>query len=177
MLSLSVKLKIDKQMLFRASMDMFTKISTAFVFLIFGAVLVFPYFFVKAFSMQLTSVLSFVFLIITIICYVYKPLSYEISSSRIIIKRLVGSINIELSHVKEVKSIGKLAVFSTVRLFGVGGLFGYFGTFWNNKYGRMTYYATKRKGAVMIVTHKNALIVITPDDVDLFLEQFLKAKN
>lgn len=107
----------------------------------------------------------------------YKPISYEISNSRIIIKRLVGSINIEFSQVKEVKSIGELAIFSTVRLFGVGGLFGYFGTFWNSTYGRMTYYATNRKGAIMIITNKNIHIVITPDDVHLFLEQFLKTKS
>jgi len=70
---------------------------------------------------------------------------------------------------------GKLTY--SVRTFGVGGLFGYFGKFWNKEYGNMTWYATRRDKAIMIITKENKKIILTPDEVEKFINEFKEIKN
>jgi hypothetical protein len=55
----------------------------------------------------------------------------------------------------------------TIRTFGVGGLFGYFGKFHTPGIGHSTFYATQRKNKILIVTSNDKKIVITPDDNSL----------
>ena len=57
----------------------------------------------------------------------------------------------------------------TIRTFGVGGLFGYFGKFFNSKIGRLTMYGTRRNNTVLIETD-NKKIILTPDDPIEFLK-------
>ena len=62
----------------------------------------------------------------------------------------------------------------TVRTFGVGGLFGYFGKFANRALGSMTLYATRRNNYVLIITTDERKIIITPDEPISFVAQFNK---
>jgi len=59
-----------------------------------------------------------------------------------------------------------------MRLFGSGGLFGYFGLFWNREFGTMTWYATRRDQAIMIITSSHKKLVITPDETDAFMQAY-----
>jgi hypothetical protein len=55
----------------------------------------------------------------------------------------------------------------TIRTFGVGGLFGYFGKFHTPNIGHITFYATQRVNKVLIVTKQGKKIILTPDDIGL----------
>lgn len=56
------------------------------------------------------------------------------------------------------------------KTFGNGGLFGFYGEFKNDRYGYMTWYATKRSNYVMLETTEREKIVLTPDNVDMVTE-------
>ena len=57
-------------------------------------------------------------------------------------------------------------------MFGVGGLFGYYGNFVNSTLGSMTWYATRRDKAVLITTLENKKIIVTPDSPEEFVASF-----
>lgn len=57
---------------------------------------------------------------------------------------------------------------NTIRIFEVGGLFGYFGKFSNKKNGVMTWYCTRRNKLVMVTT-ENEKIILSPDGSEAFI--------
>lgn len=115
----------------------------------------------------------------SIIAYALSPTSYEIKEDRVIIHRPLKDLVIHRSEIEEVHQMedGKLA--RSMRLFGSGGLFGYFGLFWNREFGTMTWYATRRDQAIMITTSSHKKLVITPDETDAFMQAYaaLTTKN
>lgn len=58
----------------------------------------------------------------------------------------------------------------TIRTFGNGGLFGYFGKFYNAAFGKMTWYATRRNNYLVLSTSENGKIVLTPDNLEMAKE-------
>ncbi|MFM7328528.1 MAG: PH domain-containing protein, partial [Bacteroidota bacterium] len=52
----------------------------------------------------------------------------------------------------------------SIRLFGSGGLFGYFGKFRNSTFGTMNWYATRLGKFVVIILRSGEKFVVTPDD-------------
>jgi len=107
---------------------------------------------------------------IYIICYIFRPLKYIIDSGKIIIKRPYKDKVIELSSIKAVYTITKDSMGWVHKTFGNGGLFGYYGEFRCDRYGDMTWYATRRTNYVMLETHDHERIVLTPDNVDMVNE-------
>jgi hypothetical protein len=89
-----------------------------------------------------------------------------------IIHRPLKDVVIHRSAIVEVHQMedGKLA--RSMRLFGSGGLFGYFGLFWNREFGTMTWYATRRDQAIIIITSSHKKLVITPDETDAFMQAY-----
>lgn len=57
----------------------------------------------------------------------------------------------------------------SIRTFGVGGLFGYFGKYFNRTLGSMTWYATRKDNFVLILTNDDKKIILTPNEPDKFL--------
>jgi hypothetical protein len=78
-----------------------------------------------------------------------------------------------MTDLKNAVAVSKEDMRWTARTFGNGGLFGYYGKFWNKKFGTMTWYATKLNNYILIKTHEGKKIVLTPDNPQL-LEEVLK---
>jgi hypothetical protein len=57
----------------------------------------------------------------------------------------------------------------SVRVFGVGGFFGYFGKFANTKLGTMIWYATPKDNIVLVEMLNNKKIILTPDEPEKFV--------
>lgn len=68
----------------------------------------------------------------------------------------------------EVKSIDYKDLRFSVRTFGIGGVFGFSGSFTNKKFGEMTWNFTSKDNLVMIVTQKQKFVV-SPDNRTLFI--------
>jgi len=120
-----------------------------------------------------TGILIF-FVLTLVICYLYAPVSYSISSSDLTIIRRAHNKAIHLSEISEVQRITNEDLKGMIRTFGVGGLFGYFGRFYNSKLGHLIVFATQRKNQILIKTNNGKKIIITPDDASMI--ENLKAK-
>jgi hypothetical protein len=100
--------------------------------------------------------------------YAWSPRSYTISEGSIIVKRLIGSARIPVSGIREARIATPDDFRGCIRLFGNGGLFGYYGQFRTAKLGICTWYVTNQSHAVVVVTRAGTS-VFSPDDVDGFL--------
>ncbi|MFM7015747.1 MAG: PH domain-containing protein [Bacteroidota bacterium] len=81
------------------------------------------------------------------ITWMLHPTSYEITSDELLIHRPKGPIKIALS---DIKTIEKTDAGLSIRLFGSGGLFGYFGYFSSKKLGKHYRYTGNNEDLVCI---------------------------
>lgn len=110
------------------------------------------------------------FILFFVICltYAYSPRGYACEGPSITVKRLVGDVVIPLQGLREARAATKDDFRGCLRLWGSGGLFGYFGTFRTRKLGKSTWYVTNRRNAVVVVTDSRTAL-FSPDDVNGFL--------
>ena len=107
-------------------------------------------------------------LLLLVAAYAYSPTSYSISEGSIVVGRLIGNVRIPIDRIREARAATKDDFRGGIRLFGSGGLFGYYGLFLTSKLGRSTWYVTSRRHAVVVVTGAKT-VVLSPGDVDGFL--------
>ena len=113
------------------------------------------------------SMLAFSVILIYL-TYAYSPLGYEITPDYLIINRKLKPVMIALDKIREVKIDPQAASLKCLRLFGSGGLFGFFGTFYSGRLKVHKRYITSRKNSVLIVADKN--YVISPEKPELFVQ-------
>ena len=143
---------------FAASYDRTSKIISAVIAIIFVFVIL-------ATKSILVSCLAAV---LFIVAYAYSPRRYTISEDSIIVHRLIGSVRIALDGAREARPARSDDLDGAIRLWGNGGLFGYYGLFRTSRLGKCWWYVTNRKNAVVVVTKRKAALV-SPDDVEGFL--------
>jgi len=100
--------------------------------------------------------------------YAWSPRGYTLSGRTILVKRLIGHAQIPLEDVREARAATADDFRWAVRLFGDGGLFGYYGLFRTSNLGNCRWYLTSRANAIVIVTGEKTVLV-SPDDVPGFL--------
>ncbi len=100
--------------------------------------------------------------------YAYSVRGYAITDGSIVVRRLAGSVRIPLDQVRSARRAVAEDFLGCIRLWGSGGLFGYYGLFQTAKLGRCTWYVTDRARAVVIRTDAKTVLV-SPDDVNGFL--------
>jgi hypothetical protein len=111
-------------------------------------------------------------LLVLVLAYAYSPRGYIVAGRVAWVKRLIGRARFELEGLREARPAEADDLRGCIRLWGNGGLFGYYGLFRTTKLGRCTWYVTNRSRAVVLVNElpggaKTALF--SPDDVDGFL--------
>ena len=101
-----------------------------------------------------------------LIAYLLHPKAYWVSHKKFIILRPLLDIKIPVTEITEARVLTEEErKGSTLRIFGSGGFFGYFGRFWNSKLGWLTYYATQRRNYILVSTVSGKRYIITPDDL------------
>jgi hypothetical protein len=106
--------------------------------------------------------------LIVLLSFAWSPRGYQVEDRSILVNRLAGKARIPLDDVREVRESASEDFTGCIRLFGNGGVFGYYGLFRTAKLGKSTWYLTNRKRSVVVVTaSKTALF--SPDDVEGFL--------
>ena len=108
-------------------------------------------------------------LLVLILAFAYSPRGYVISDRAIAVKRLIGDVVVPMENVREARRSDAGDLRGCIRLWGSGGLFGYYGLFTTTRLGRCTWYVTDRKNIVVIATESKTTLY-SPDDVDAFLE-------
>ena len=157
-------------MVFKASLDKLAKGITIGLAVLFIALPIWSLFLIG--ELHISTIIALIFgFFIFLITYAYRPVHYVLNPDTIIIKRGMSDIVIERFDVRKVELIDKQRLSRSMRVFGVGGVFGYFGKFTNHKIGVMTWYATRRDKAVLFVTKQQKKYIITPDQAQEFVEK------
>ena len=97
------------------------------------------------------------------LAYLWKPSRYEVTSEHVIVHRLIGPAKYERSRIINVRAGETDEIKNAIRLFGSGGMFGYFGKFRNQHLKTFVLQCTRRDNLVFIFTDKG-LKVLSPDD-------------
>jgi hypothetical protein len=105
---------------------------------------------------------------LVLLSYAWSPRSYSIENRSIAIHRLIGTARIPLDNVRELRPAMADDFYGCIRLFGNGGLFGYYGVFRTSKLGVSRWYMTNRDNAVVLITDTKTAMV-SPDDVTRFI--------
>lgn len=143
---------------FSASYDSTVKVITAVVI----GILVFVFIAIRS------ALAGGVGLAVIILPYLYSPGGYAISERLLIVRRLIGDVRIPLDNLGEVRTASADDFRGCMRLWGNGGLFGYYGLFSTTVLGRSTWYMTNRANAVIVRT-AGKTVLVSPDDVDAFI--------
>jgi hypothetical protein len=143
---------------FTASFDRTTKIISAMA----GAVLLLPVILTQS------TLAACLWILVMALSYAYSPRGYSLAERSIVVKRLVGSARIPLASVREARRTTSDDLRGCIRLWGSGGMFGYYGLFRTSKFGKCWWYVTNRQNTVVVITDEGTAL-FSPDDVDGFL--------
>jgi Bacterial PH domain len=159
-------------MTYRASADPFVLWLTLFVSVILVGVAVGAVWFAVVSSL---SGLRIGAVVVALFCggllalsYLYSPRSYRLSGSAIVIERPLRNVEIPIASVHKVETVN-VSSRNTIRVFGVGGLFGVYGRFRHSDLGPFTMYGSRMGSAVLLDTDSGP-VVITPDDGEAFTQ-------
>lgn len=157
-------------MIFKTSFDGLTKLITVVVGVVLAAM---PYQIIKAYPHNPGGAIagSFFLVVTFLLCWLFHSSKYSIHNGSLIIHRPIHNVSVAISEIKSAEPIGNLDLLLTLRVFGVGGVFGYFGKFYNSKLGRMTWYATRRNNVVLLTTKDSKKILFTPDAPTEFVNE------
>jgi hypothetical protein len=156
-------------MIYKTSLDNLAKIITAGITVLFAVIIIGQYSFIKDTGKMVPHLTTIALLLIYGISYAFRPADYVLTKSTLTIHRPIKDIIINRKEIDSIELLNKDQLACTIRTFGVGGLFGYYGKFANTKLGRMTWYATRRDKMILVSTKENKKIVLTPDETEKFL--------
>ena len=162
---------------YKASMDRTTKTLTILVPLLLFFTVFIPYFSkntagsIDFLNPSPIDVFPFGLILILVITYGFSPKAYALEDRQLIIYRPFHRKFYSTTDMKTVSIVSKKDMPRSIRVFGVGGLFGYFGLFRNSRYETMIWYATRRDQFVVIERSNGRTIVLTPDDPNSFVQE------
>jgi hypothetical protein len=106
--------------------------------------------------------------VVAVLAYAFSPRSYAVVGRTIIVNRLIGNVRIPLENLREARVSTPDDVTGCIRLWGSGGMFGYFGLFRTTKLGKCTWYVTRRDRMIVVATDLKTTLY-SPDDTAGFL--------
>ena len=148
-----------------SSLDTSAKIISAFI-LVIMVFIAYPLFTAGgSMGALLGSAIEIILLVTIVFCYLYAPQHYSLSGDVLIIHRIIKNKEIKLNGLKAIHYFPNIEKGLTLRTFGNGGLFGYFGYFTNKATGSFRMYSTKGKDFHILDFGKEK-IGISPDSLD-----------
>jgi hypothetical protein len=159
-------------MTYKTSLDNLAKGITIGVTIVFAIIIIGQYSIIKEAGKATPIYTTVALLLIYFLAFVFRPINYNLTADKLIIHRRFADVKIDRNQIKSVELLDKDKIGWTIRTFGVGGLFGYYGKFANRKLGSMTWYATRKDRTVLVQTVDNKKIILTPNDPDRFVADF-----
>jgi Bacterial PH domain len=100
--------------------------------------------------------------------YLWAPRAYTVTDNKIVVKRLLGDFQITVAQKPE----RWRWTWWGIRLFGSGGLYGYYGYFTFRGLGRVCMHATNRNNLVLVKDEKGSRFLLSPSEPDKFIQLF-----
>jgi len=105
----------------------------------------------------------------------WAPRSFVIDGDRLIVRRFIGRVCISLAGLNDAQLLELGALRGVVRVWGVGGFFGYYGRFLNG-FESQTWYVTDRQSCIRLDCAAG-IVVISPSDPAACLEALAGPKQ
>lgn len=156
---------------FKTSLDKMAMVTTIGVTILFAVIIAGQYAFIKNEGNAAPIYTTVGLLLIYFLAFAFSPIAYVITADEIIIRRPLKDVRIKRIAIDHVEMVDKKAMIGAIRTFGVGGLFGYYGSFANTSIGSMTWYATRRDTAVLLRTVNDKKIILTPNERQQFVNR------
>jgi hypothetical protein len=138
---------------FPASYDRTTKIVSTVVCLGFLAII---------FGVH-NAILTVLSVLVLLIAAAWSPQGYAVQGQSILVRRKIGTVRIPLADLRDVRRADAADLRGCVRLWGSGGLFGYYGLFSTSKLGKSRWYVTDRSKIVVLIAGGKT-ILLSPDE-------------
>jgi len=107
---------------------------------------------------------------IVLIAWLYSTQGYSVRDGELVIHRPWKPVTIPLSEIRSVQLVSPQDTYSGLRVFGVGGLFGYYGTFFLPRLGGFVrFYLRNRENPILLET-SGGLLLLSPDSSGLVWE-------
>ncbi len=129
--------------------DKATKTLTAVYFII----CIFATFMIYSISFFLGTLFACFLALVTILVYLFTPLKVITEENGIRVKKVAGSVFIPYREIRDIAT----TKFVAFRLFGSGGLFGFYGIFHFKNLGKVKVYSRSRKELVILETKKGKI--------------------
>lgn len=128
------------------------------------------------FGLFLDNLLLAVGIITLFVCVLLMPLlwapqGYAVEGNLVTVRRRIGDVEIAVARMPE----RWRWTWWGLRLFGSGGLYGYFGYFIFKGIGGVRMYATNRHSLVLLVDKKGNRILVSPNESERFIQQLREA--
>ena len=162
---------------FTTSLDKFNKTITIIVIVFLLVISTTIFFLIPDGERNTTDLMVFLPIILCMVVYLFRPNNYSVYSDKLLIHRMINNVEIDRNNIQSVQEIDESQVKNSLRTFGVGGFFGNFGTFWNGKLGKMTWYVTRKNNFVLVETKDQKKIILTPDEPEQFVASFNHQQN
>ena len=159
-------------MTYKTSLDNLAKVITIIITILFAVIIIGQFSLIKDEGKSVPTFTTILLSLIYFGTFSFRPISYKLTDDKLIIHRPLFDIKINRTEIKNVEQLDKEKLSWALRIFDVGGLFGYWRKFSNTKLGRMTWYATRRNNAVLVTTIYNKKIVLTPNVPEKFVTEF-----
>ena len=106
-------------------------------------------------------------LLILVVSYVLSPQGYAVADGFLVVRRVAGNIRIPLHDIRGVRAADSGDLTGSIRLWGSGGMFGYYGLYRTPGLGVCRWYVTDRSRPVVVTAAKT--YVVSPLDTDAFI--------
>jgi hypothetical protein len=162
---------VTLRMTFKASLGLTAIIVTTVVTILFAILIGGQYAIIKDAGRALPIYTTTACVLIYLIAYAFRPVSYVVTQNEILVKRPLFDVHINTTDIASAEIIDRRKLHISIRTMGIPGIFGFSGTFYNLTYGRMTWYVTRRDRPVLIRTKNDKKIVLTPNEPEKFIQQ------
>jgi hypothetical protein len=102
---------------------------------------------------------------VLVLPFLWAPRSYVVEANHVVVKRLIGETRITVADEPRRWNW----TWQGIRLWGSGGLYGYFGHFAFRGIGRVHMHATNRHNFVLIRDERSQKHVVSPDQPEKFI--------
>lgn len=155
---------------YTASLDNFSKTSSTLVAILAMGMLISRLLFPQSGGLTGMVVAGLLLALLSLVFFLRQPVAYTVSSGGITVEKRWGSLEIPAHTILQIKPLPREYTASVVRTFGNGGLFGYTGRYHHQKTGSVLWQCTRRSGCIEIIRAGKLPLVISPDQVDQFLD-------
>jgi hypothetical protein len=108
--------------------------------------------------------------LVVVVPYLMHVNNYELNSEGVKINTPLRSKRIRFEDIESVIVCNYDQLGITIRLFGSGGVWGYFGIFYSREFGRIAFNATSLTRTLILLKGKRKKIIISPDNAENFVK-------